>query len=40
MFDFMNITRALSDENRVRIIAALNGRELCVCQIIDLLRVP
>lgn len=39
MFDFMNITRALSDENRVRIIAALNGRELCVCQIIDLLQL-
>jgi DNA-binding transcriptional ArsR family regulator len=39
MFDFMNITRALSDENRVRIIAALQGRELCVCQIIDLLQL-
>jgi ArsR family transcriptional regulator, arsenate/arsenite/antimonite-responsive transcriptional repressor len=39
MFDFMNITRALSDENRVRIIAALEDRELCVCQIIDLLQL-
>jgi ArsR family transcriptional regulator, arsenate/arsenite/antimonite-responsive transcriptional repressor len=39
MFDFMNITRALSDENRVRIITALNDRELCVCQIIDLLQL-
>ena len=39
MFDFMNITRALSDENRVRVIAALQGRELCVCQIIDLLQL-
>ncbi|MEJ2641051.1 MAG: metalloregulator ArsR/SmtB family transcription factor [Desulfosarcinaceae bacterium] len=39
MFDFMNITRALSDENRVRIIAALKDREMCVCQIIDLLQL-
>ena len=39
MFNFMNITRALSDENRVRIVAALNGRELCVCQIIELLQL-
>jgi DNA-binding transcriptional ArsR family regulator len=39
MFEFMNITRALSDENRVRIVAALRDRELCVCQIIDLLQL-
>lgn len=39
MFDFMNITRALSDENRVRIIAALRDRELCVCQIIEMLQL-
>jgi DNA-binding transcriptional ArsR family regulator len=39
MFAFMNITRALSDENRVRIIAALKDQELCVCQIIDLLQL-
>lgn len=37
MFEFMNITRALSDENRVRIVAALEERELCVCQLIDML---
>ena len=29
----MNITKALSDENRVRILMALRSRELCVCQI-------
>jgi ArsR family transcriptional regulator len=29
----MSITRALSDENRVRILMALRGREFCVCQI-------
>lgn len=33
MFDFINICRALSDENRVRILMALRGRRLCVCQI-------
>jgi len=32
----MNITRALSDPNRVRILLALRGRELCVCQITEL----
>ena len=37
MFAFMMITKALSDENRVRVLLALDGRELCVCQIIELL---
>jgi len=37
MFTFMAITRALSDQNRVRMLLALDGRELCVCQIIELL---
>jgi DNA-binding transcriptional ArsR family regulator len=40
MFDFMNITKALADENRIRILMALDGRdELCVCQLIDLLQL-
>jgi DNA-binding transcriptional ArsR family regulator len=40
MFDFMNIAKALSDENRVRILMALNVREeLCVCQLIDMLQL-
>ena len=39
MYAFMSITKALADENRVRILAVLNGRELCVCQIIDLLKL-
>jgi DNA-binding transcriptional ArsR family regulator len=40
MFEFMNITKALADENRVRILLALNGRdELCVCQLIDMLQL-
>lgn len=33
MLDFLNITRALSDENRVRILMALHERDLCVCQV-------
>ena len=39
MFDFMTITKALSDESRVRTLLALDGRELCVCQIIELLAL-
>lgn len=37
MDDFMDITKALSDENRVRILMSLRKKELCVCQIIELL---
>jgi len=33
---FMNITRALADENRVRALLALRDGELCVCQITEL----
>lgn len=36
---FLNLTRALSDENRLRALLALEGRELCVCQIIELLQL-
>jgi len=39
MFDFLNITKALAEENRVRILLALGERELCVCQIIELLEL-
>jgi DNA-binding transcriptional ArsR family regulator len=35
----MKITKAISDQNRVRILAALNGRELCVCQLVALLEL-
>jgi DNA-binding transcriptional ArsR family regulator len=38
MLQFMNITKALSDENRIRILMALHQQgELCVCHLIDLL---
>ena len=36
MRDFMAITKALADPNRVRILLALRRRELCVCQITEL----
>jgi len=40
MLGFMNITKALADENRVRILLALSGRdELCVCRLIELLQL-
>ena len=32
----MAITKALADENRVRVLLALQGGELCVCQITEL----
>lgn len=33
----VSITKALADENRLRILLALRGGELCVCQITELL---
>ncbi len=39
MFDFLNITKALAEENRLRIMLALEGQELCVCQLIELLEL-
>ena len=33
MFDFMTVARALTDENRVRILMALHNHEMCVCQV-------
>ncbi len=39
MFDFLNITKALAEENRLRIVLALEGQELCVCQLIELLEL-
>jgi len=37
MREFIAITKALSDENRVRVLLALRNQELCVCQIVELL---
>lgn len=35
--DFRAVAKALADENRLRALMALRGRELCACQIIELL---
>jgi ArsR family transcriptional regulator, arsenate/arsenite/antimonite-responsive transcriptional repressor len=36
MRQFMNVTKALADEHRVRTLLALRKGELCVCQITEL----
>jgi len=33
---FMAVAKALADENRIRMLLALRGGELCVCQITEL----
>ena len=37
MKEFIAITKALADESRVRLLLALEERELCVCQLIELI---
>ena len=37
MKDCLNITKALADENRLRMLLALQDGELCVCQITELM---
>jgi len=37
MLTFLNIAKALSDENRVRALMMLSRGELCVCQLIEML---
>jgi ArsR family transcriptional regulator len=37
MKQYLAITKALSDPSRVRMLCALRGGELCVCQLIELL---
>jgi len=39
MRDVLDITKALADGNRLRVLMALTGGELCVCQIVELLRL-
>lgn len=39
MESLLAIARALSDENRVRALLALGDQEVCVCQIIELLKL-
>lgn len=37
MRHLVRTTKALADEGRIRILGALQGRQLCVCQLIELL---
>lgn len=37
MREFLSITKALSDESRVRALLAVKDGELCLCQLIDVL---
>jgi ArsR family transcriptional regulator, arsenate/arsenite/antimonite-responsive transcriptional repressor len=36
MRDFMNLSKALADANRVRLVLVLRGHELCACQLTEL----
>jgi DNA-binding transcriptional ArsR family regulator len=37
LLSFTFVAKAVADESRIRILAALHGHELCVCQIVELL---
>ena len=39
MREILGVTKALADGNRLRILMALAGGELCVCQIVELLQL-
>jgi ArsR family transcriptional regulator, arsenate/arsenite/antimonite-responsive transcriptional repressor len=39
MQSYLAITKALSDETRVRALMSLRGGELCLCQVIELLQL-
>ncbi len=39
MREFIGITKALADETRVRILRMLARRELCVCQVVEVLQL-
>ena len=39
MREFMNITKALADESRIRLLFALRDGELCACQLVEFLAL-
>ena len=39
MFDILAVVKAMADENRLRILMALRGKELCVCTLSELLAL-
>ena len=36
MRELLAVMKALADPSRLRIVAALHGRELCLCQVVEL----
>jgi ArsR family transcriptional regulator len=40
MDDFINVMKALSDANRVRMIKLLQNKDLCVCELQQLFSIP
>jgi DNA-binding transcriptional ArsR family regulator len=39
MHELLAITKALADANRARVVLFLGGGEMCVCQIVEMLRL-
>jgi len=39
MKEFLHLTQALADENRIRLLLALRGGELCACQLTELIQL-
>lgn len=39
MKEFLQLTKALADENRIRLLLALRRGELCACQLTELLQL-
>jgi len=39
MRDFLAITKALSDETRLRLLLALRDQEVCLCQLVELVSL-
>ena len=39
MDNLLDIIQALADQNRVRVLLALEEQEICVCQIVELLQL-
>jgi len=39
MKEFLHLTKALADENRVRLLLALRRGELCACQLTELIQL-
>lgn len=39
MKEFLDLTKALADENRVRLLLALRDGELCACQLTELIHL-